>query len=216
MGYKRLLLVEGYNDQYVLRGLLRQNAIPCAIPRRDKEADAFDTDVIVIDQAGSVERLFERLEVTLDDGDLMQLGVVVDADTNVAARWEALCGIFTRFGGVDLPKTPTPAGTLIVLQQPYRVLPVGVWIMPDNQVPGILENFVSFLIPDAELPLWQKAQECVDSILPEQRHFSEVDVPKAQVHTWLAWQKEPGQPLGIAMTARYLDANAPNALRLVD
>jgi len=27
------------------------------------------------------------------------------------------------------------------------------------------------------------------------------------MHTWLAWQEEPGKPLGTAITAKFLDAN---------
>ena len=38
---------------------------------------------------------------------------------------------------------------------------------------------------------------------------------KAHVHTWLAWQKEPGKPMGQAITKRYLDANAPHAQQLI-
>ncbi len=39
---------------------------------------------------------------------------------------------------------------------------------------------------------------------------------KAKIHTWLAWQKEPGKPLGQAITATYFDANAPHAQELID
>ena len=39
---------------------------------------------------------------------------------------------------------------------------------------------------------------------------------KAQLHTWLAWQEQPGTPLGLAITNRYLDANAPHAQKLMD
>ncbi len=212
MGYQRLLLVEGRNDQYVLRGLLRKHHISCFIPDRDPP----NANAIAIDQADGIKRLLERLEVILDDGNLTHLGIVVDADEDVAARWDALRGIFSRFGGGDLPKSPASTGTLITLQQPYRLLQVGVWIMPDNQVPGILENFVSFLIPHEKRPLWEKAQACVNTIPPEHRLFPEVKVPKAQIHTWLAWQKEPGQPLGNAITARYLDVDAPHAVMLID
>ncbi len=35
-------------------------------------------------------------------------------------------------------------------------------------------------------------------------------------HLQLAWQKEPGKPMGLAITARYLDANAPYAQELLD
>jgi hypothetical protein len=32
----------------------------------------------------------------------------------------------------------------------------------------------------------------------------------------LAWQQEPGKPLGQAITARYIDADAPNAKQLIE
>jgi hypothetical protein len=87
--------------------------------------------------------------------------------------------------------------------------------MPDNQTtPGILENFVSFLIPDTDTSLWQYAQDCVNKI-PVQPHFSEGDAPKADIHTWLAWQEEPGQRLGDAITNSF-NADAPHALKLID
>ena len=39
---------------------------------------------------------------------------------------------------------------------------------------------------------------------------------KAEVHTWLAWQAEPGRPLGLALTRRYLDADHALAQRFHD
>lgn len=212
MGYRHLLLVEGRNDQYVLRGLLRHHRVPCAIPDREP----YQENAVVIDMADGIERLLARLLVILDDGDLERLGIVVDADTDMSARWQALRDVLRQFGGHHVPQVPDPDGTIVTLQQPYRELAVGIWVMPNNQIPGVLEDFCSFLIPDAESSLWQRAKDCVASIPQEQRHFPEASTPKAQIHTWLAWQEEPGQPLGIAVTARYLNAEAPYAQRLVN
>lgn len=213
MGYKNWMLVEGRNDQYVLRGLLQHHDIDCAIPGRD---EGYGEEAIAIDQKGNIQGVLDALDVVLDDGDLERLAVIVDADTSIDARWDALRNIFARFGGEDIPHSPSSDGTVITLARPYRTLKVGVWLMPDNQVPGTLENFVSFLIPDDDASLWQYAIDCVDRIPEVRRHFSMVDMPKAQIHTWLAWQQEPGQPLGIAITAKYLNADAPYALNLID
>jgi hypothetical protein len=30
---------------------------------------------------------------------------------------------------------------------------------------------------------------------------------KARIHTWLAWQEDPGTPMGLAITKSYLDTN---------
>jgi hypothetical protein len=37
----------------------------------------------------------------------------------------------------------------------------------------------------------------------DDRPFKE-KLKKAHVHTWLAWQEEPGTPMGLAITKKYL------------
>ena len=212
MGYEQWMLVEGPDDQHVLRSLLKHHGIPCTI----SEDDSFDENAIMIEAKGNIDKLLKALTVVLDDPDLKSLGIVVDADRSVGSRWDSLKNILTRFGGYDLPDTPDPQGTIVTLDQQLRTLSVGVWIMPDNQVPGILENFVSFLIPDAGAPLWRRAKDCVANIPANERLFSRVALPKAEIHTWLAWQRYPGKPLGTSITARYLDADADYALQLVN
>ena len=41
------------------------------------------------------------------------------------------------------------------------------------------------------------------------RDFGEIDREKALVHTWLAWQANPGRPYGTAVAAGFLDHNVP-------
>jgi hypothetical protein len=84
--------------------------------------------------------------------------------------------------------------------------------MPDNELEGILEDFVAFLVPTGD-SLWPYAKECVQQI-PDRR-FGLHQQSKADIHTWLAWQAEPGRPLGLAIQSRYLDPNAPHAQKLV-
>jgi hypothetical protein len=55
----------------------------------------------------------------------------------------------------------------------------------------------------------------VDGIPDGERLFSEPDEIKAIIHTWLAWQKEPGKPFGTAITAKFLDPNVAQADVLV-
>ena len=38
---------------------------------------------------------------------------------------------------------------------------------------------------------------------------------KALIHTWLAWQQNPGRPMGTAIKAGYLQHDAPIALAFV-
>jgi hypothetical protein len=76
--------------------------------------------------------------------------------------------------------------------------------MPDNQTKGILEDFLRFLVPTGSL-LFDHVKSSVATIPVGEQRFSQLAEPKAIIHTWLAWQKEPGKPLGTAITARYLD-----------
>ena len=38
---------------------------------------------------------------------------------------------------------------------------------------------------------------------------------KAEIHTWLAWQEEPGTPMGQAITKQYLDTNKELAKKFI-
>ncbi len=82
--------------------------------------------------------------------------------------------------------------------------------MPNNKLPGMLEDFVALLIPSEDL-LWARALESVNNIPSEQRRFTITHLSKAYIHTWLAWQEEPGTPLGSAITKRYFNPDAPQA-----
>ena len=87
---------------------------------------------------------------------------------------------------------------------------VGIWLMPDNRLPGILEDFLRFLVPDGD-GLLAHAGQAIDSIPAGQRRFSDVKAAKARIHTWLAWQEEPGKPFGQAISAHYLNPELPAA-----
>jgi hypothetical protein len=95
--------------------------------------------------------------------------------------------------------------------------------MPDNILEGELEHFLELLVPRKnENPLWLRVLEALDGMPSEAsfpgyvKRFKEQDRRKALIHTWLAWQEEPGKPLGQALTARYFDAHAPHALVFVN
>ena len=95
------------------------------------------------------------------------------------------------------------------------ILPrTGIWIMPDNRAKGILEDFLRFLIPQCS-KLYQHVEDSLEKIPKEERFFKPVSLPKAKIHTWLAWQEDPGKPLGTAITARFLDPNVPEVDTLV-
>jgi hypothetical protein len=200
MGEKDVLLVEGKDDEHVFYALLEHHQIPEVFTLQNKEG---------------VDNLLETLPVELKRSDLDHLGIVIDANTDLSGRWTSLRAILLRAGAVNVPDNPDPEGTVLLLQRPDREVKVGIWLMPDNQLPGMLEDFIEFLVPEAD-GLWPRAVECVDRIPTKQRRFRPSHRQKANVHTWLAWQEDPGTPLGQAITKCYLDAEAAHAHQLVD
>jgi len=187
------LLVEGKDDLYVVCSLLEHYHVP---------------EVFKIKSKDGIENLLETLDVELEESGLARMGILVDADQDLAARWQSLRDRLHRFGYPIVPQDPDPLGTVIVQDD----LPVvGIWVMPDNHLPGMLEDFVGFLVPDGDHSLWERAGRAVDDIPPEERKFPLERRSKAHVHTWLAWQEDPGKPLGLAITARYLDPDVAEA-----
>lgn len=190
MAAKKILLVEGSDDEFVLKHLCGNRGVP----RLDD-----------VKSHGGVERLLDSFPVRLkasEDGDVV--GVVIDADTDLSARWQSLRNRLIGVGYQGVPENPAPDGTIFDPPADALLPRVGVWIMPDNQTKGILEDFLRFLVP-AESRLLQHVLTSVAAIPEGERRFTQLAEPKAIIHTWLAWQAEPGKPLGTAITARYLD-----------
>ncbi|MHB8595641.1 MAG: DUF3226 domain-containing protein [Ktedonobacteraceae bacterium] len=192
------LLVEGKDDEHVMYSLLAHHKIP---------------EKFVVDPVEGVDNLLDAFEVRLTLGEFECLGVIVDADDRLAERWQKILHILKSTGYTNLPDAPDPQGTVIKNRSSQIV---GIWMMPDNIVPGKLEDFVSFLRPQDDV-LWPVAVDTVQKVkaIETRLRFRDVHESKAQIHTWLAWQEEPGKPMGTAITARYLDANAPHAQLLM-
>lgn len=162
-------------------------------------------------EGGGYERLLGSIDTRVDESELERIGFVVDADENVASRWASLRDTLRSAGYSNAPESPNPAGTIII--QPGRTT-VGLWLMPDNKIPGALEDFAKLLIPVGDV-LRDHAVTSVADLPHVPKNASDNWKSKACIHTWLAWQQEPGKPIGQAITKRYLDPRAGAALPLL-
>lgn len=197
MADKNLLLVEGPDDQFVIQNLIQRHRVALDFEYKQK---------------GGIDTLLETLDVELLGSDRERLGILVDADTDLAKQWKKLA-LILKYEGYTPPINPDSAGTILTPPQPNRPI-VGIWLMPDNRLPGMLEDFIAFLVPPDDF-LWKKAQDDVAAIPEAERRFRK-KVSKANIHTWLAWQKIPGTPLGNAINRKYLTANTPEVHTLLD
>lgn len=167
-----------------------------------------------LEPGGGYERIRDSIDTRIDESGLERIGFVVDADDDLAERWNSLRDALRSAGYNAMPQAPDPAGTIIMQEGKVTV---GLWIMPNNTLPGALESFIQFLIPEGD-PLWNHAVASV-ATLPQKPDKAadnwENWVIKANIHTWLAWQKEPGKPIGQAITKRYLNPEANEAQKLI-
>lgn len=188
----RVLLVEGPDDKHVAEHIWwrRYGAEPtfCASEKDgiDKLLDAIDTDI----QAPG----------------LQAMGILVDADCDVDARWDAVKGRLAS-ATVDVPQIPDPTGTIIA-ERPHDGIPrVGVWLMPDNRCKGELENFVAQMIPASDA-VWPLSRDYIKGIPATERKFIEKKKLRAQVHAWLAAREDPRR-MGEAIRTRDLEIDGP-------
>lgn len=197
---KRVLLVEGREDREVIYQLCNYHQLD---NRRLFDVEAKD----------GYEQLRDDLSVRPRTG-IDIIGAVVDADTDLPQRWQSLRDALDKNGYTNLPATPAEAGTII--DPGTALLPrAGIWLMPDNHLTGMMEDFLQRLVQQGD-PLLPRAHQSVDGIPAPERRFQQVHRSKAVIHTWLAWQEVPGTPLGQALTRHYLNAHDALALRFLD
>ena len=200
--YSRKLLVEGNTDKRVIPYLMEANGVEW------KRCD----EPVHIEPYGGVEELLKRGRVAaeLRAPGLEALGVMVDANGDASDRWgqiKTLCD--DQFD--DLPDWIPRNGLEIV--HPETDVRFGVWIMPDNQFSGMLEDFLIRLIPEDEdsRGLYELAGRCVAEAARSGAPFKRAHRTKAEIYTWLAWQDEPGRQLHQAVHHRVLDPKRPES-----
>lgn len=209
----RVLLVEGDDDRHVMWNLFEVRRIPVAFTVELPNPGGRDRD------NGGVEMLLDSLPIWLRAADLQRLAVVIDADVDPARRWQSIRDRLVRNGVDNVPDSCMPGGTVADVRippEPKKPVRFGVWIMPDNQSSGMLEDFVAAMIPeeDAMLP---HVERFLASIRPDARRFSDAHESKARIHSWLAVSDRPGRPMGQAIKAdRNLDANCASVRLFLD
>ncbi len=194
--FRKQLLVEGNDDRHVMLALCKQFNIP-------KNFEIIDCN--------GIDNLLMQIPVRLKQSDVKSLGIIVDADTHIKQRWNDLQSIFSK-QGINFPKD-IPKGGLV-----YHAndITIGIWIMPNNSLNGTLEDFISFLVPQGD-KLWTVAKQVVDEIETKQlNRYIPTHQSKALIHSWLSWQEDPGTPLGLAITKKFLTTQDMNCLKLME
>ena len=206
---KQILLVEGESDRAFFEQVCKAlglKTVTVAPPR---------------DLAGThntKQGVFNHLPVLLAqlaDGGIARLAVVVDADTvaNGGGFTNALQRVSDIVALYDFAQAVHPHGG-IVFRNKDGLKDFGLWVMPNNLGEGMLEDWVKQCIVPAESVLFTRAETSV-AALPLPLKFKGHHRCKAEVATWLAWQKRPGHGMYQAVEDGLLDTNSAHFQRFV-
>lgn len=185
MNKKQVLLVEGKDDFHVFATIFEKYTVEESFKIKDEEG---------------IDNILNGLSIYVKT-DIQTIGVVIDADEDIRKRWQSLTSILQDIG-YKVPEMPDTLGTIITSEHLPKF---GVWLMPNNQENGMLEDFINYLVPEND-ELMSYVEEVLRKIEEKglQKYKTNHKI-KAKIHTWLSWQESPGTPLGQAITKSYLN-----------
>lgn len=188
----QVLLVEGTDDCHVVLALRAAHEVPLTFG---------------LYECGGDDLLLRRLNALVVQPDPpFVIGVMLDADSGPDNRWASLVG---KMSDHEYEFAPHPAANGTIIEGSGSLPKLGIWLMPNNQVQGMLEDFCLEMIEPA-------ARECAETAVATAQTqgaatFIDNHLSKAVVHTFLAWQDSPGRPLGQSITAQSLKPETPTA-----
>ena len=132
--YNQKLLVEGNNDMHVVYKLCKRFEI--------------EENFEIID-CKTISKIFPILSVTVDQADIQTIGLIIDADFDLTVQWNNCRKELLKIG-YEVPEKPDTEGTIIISNNLPKL---GIWVMPNNQTKGMLEDFMQMLIKENDLLL---------------------------------------------------------------
>lgn len=202
MATRSQLRVEGNDDSHALRHLLMRHGV-------DYDRKSWPAWFPSIEATGGKDKLLETLALNVRASSGRAVGFVLDADSSLQSRWDAVAAQLGRLD-LEVPKE-IPCEGFVGESQRLQAR-VGVWLMPDNRQEGTLEHFLETLVQEGD-SLLDYARESTGNARAHGARYPEAvgETMKAVLHTWLAWQEEPGLPYGTAIRARYFRHDSPAA-----
>ncbi len=204
--HPKLLLVEGSDDLRVIPELIESCGIVWETNGRR---------VVQIEKAGGYAELCNQsfISAMFKRPNLESLGIIIDADSNPAARWQSIRNA-CQVSAPEIPDQLPETGALCNATNAVgEIIRFGIWMMPDNQQVGMIETFLAHLVPEIGQDLWAFACECADAANKRGASFEPQQRDKANLYTWLAWQEPPGRQLHDAVKFNLLSSRRPAARR---
>ena len=162
--YVKQLLVEGKDDLHVISALCKKHII----------SENFN-----IIACKGIDDLFKVVPTVVINPNFNTIGIIIDADSDIIMRWSTLKNILSN-KGFNIPNDLPSLGLICRNGDEVKV---GVWIMPDNNLNGMLEDFVKFLIPEND-PCLVIANATLEKIETQKLNkYAAIHKSKALIHT---------------------------------
>jgi hypothetical protein len=146
---------------------------------------------------GNLRPYLKEFGVRPDRDVVQSLGITRDADDQPQGAFQSVCALLQANG------LPAPAGPGQIVDGPPRV---GVFIMPDNQSQGMLEDLCLAAVQG------QPGYSCLDDYfqcIQAKANRTPNNLAKARVYAWLSTQIDPEVRLGVAAQRRYWPWDEP-------
>lgn len=197
---EKILLVEGKNDMHVINKLIDvgEKSLSGTFNIKDCESN---------------NGVIKQFELLLKNSKIhAAIGLILDADENAQARMDAIKHRLLSTNAYNKDDIVLKNDGLVLHSTDESRYPkIGVWIMPDNKLPGMLEDFLLQMVSDDDL-LLIKSEEVLQTLEQENIHrYAKAHRPKAKIHTYLAWQHEPGKPLSQAIQSKVLNPKSESS-----
>lgn len=209
---ENILLIEGCADRTLFSALMRELKISdvTVCPPMDLGG--------VYNGKNNAIDLLPSLISQMEHGHVKRLGIIVDADfkhnhSGHTSTYKKVTQLLSN-SGYKIP-SPYPSKLLkYIFQHPDGLPDIGLWIMPDNNSDGMLENWVEASITDAgQIKLLRQAKASIGQI---KAPFFDIKTHqiKAEIYTWLAWQKMPDKDIASVVGDKLIDLNSINVKNL--
>ena len=186
----RVLFVEGSSDKTIVKEILNTYLPHWQITR--KRSGSSQPQIDIQDLQGIKNITPDKIFNQLADPNVPALGIVIDADGSASDQWQEICQTcqsVEQLNSISFPNQIPGNGFICSVSDDQKF---GIWMMPDNRSPGMLETLLSQLIPSDRENLWIHLQNSVSQAKQLGATFDDKHLDKAHIYTWLAWHHKPG------------------------
>jgi hypothetical protein len=147
------------------------------------------------------------------------LGILLDADEGAGKAWSQLRDLLVlkdalEWHGIDLrdiPNSPVQGGWI----GRTGIVRLGVYILPDNSSPGMLETLLWDCLRQRDQPLGRYISDRTKGAREHGATFKDIHLHKALYHTYLAWNDPPDEMVSRKVSTEEMDFSDPRIASLV-